>query len=118
MNVRRVLGTMVALMLMGSGFGLLGVLVVPERNAYRPLPREIAKRIPESARQLVQPISLHGVNPAIKVIAHCNNGRHIGALRDGHHVDGGPFTGVAASRNPVAVQTRCDGPERRGGGRL
>lgn len=116
--MRRVFGTMVALMLAGSGLGLLGALVYPDGNANPPSSSDAERRMPESARQLVRQNSVRGVNPTIKVIAHCNNGRDVGALHDAHHLNGRPFTGAAGGRNVALVQTGCNGSQRRSAGRL
>ena len=115
-TLRRVLGTIVALMLAGSALGMLGALVFPERNANPPSWKDADRR--ESAGQRVQPNSLRSINPTIRVIAHCTNGRDIGALHDTHHLDGRPSTDAAGRPNLPLVQARCDGPQGRGAGRL
>ena len=48
-RLRRVLGTIVAMMLAGSAFGLLGALIYPEWGAKPPAWRDADKRTPRSA---------------------------------------------------------------------
>jgi hypothetical protein len=115
-TLRRVLGTMVALMLAGGGLGVLGALVYPAKQANLPTWKDADRRA--SVLQQVRPNSVRSLNPTIRVVAHCSDGRDIGALHDAHNLDGKPSAGAAVGRNLPLVHARCDGPQRGGAGRL
>lgn len=115
-TLRRVLGTMVALMLAGGGLGVLGALVYPAKQASLPTWKDADRRA--SILQQVRPNSVRNLNPTVRVIAHCSNGRDIGALPDAHRPDGKLSTGAAVGRNLPLVHAHCDGPQRGGAGRL
>ena len=115
-TLRRVLGTIVGLMLAGSAFGMLGAIVFPERNVNPPPWRDAERR--ESTAQRARPNSVRSDKPAIKVVVHCNNGRDTGALRDAHHRDGRPSAVAVGGRTVPLIQARCDGPQGGGASRL
>jgi hypothetical protein len=114
-TLRRVLGTIVGLMLAGSAFGMLGAIVFPGGNANPPW-RDVEKR--EIAAQRARPNPLRSDKPAIKVVVHCNNGRDTGALRDAHHPDARSSAVAAGGRNAPLIPARCDGPQGGGASRL
>jgi hypothetical protein len=118
MNARRVLGTVVALILIGSALGMLGALVFPEKGTYPARWRDADRRPAQSPRQKVRPNSLRRINPTIKVVAHCKSDGDNGALHAAHYLDRRPFIAPADGRRLPLVQARCDEPKRRGTGRL
>jgi hypothetical protein len=63
--LRRVLGTIVALMLAGSGLGLLGALVYPESQDRAPLTRDADSRMRPNVLQpsRLQPVRLNLAKP-------------------------------------------------------